>query len=533
MKKYFLIFANIVLVLTKMNFIVADPVIIAFDIETSGPHFDKNALLSIGVSVQNLNGVEIDSFQKNMTLPEGRVFDEKCYNEFWVKNPEAYKFVTSETSQPKEVMRDFVLFLANIERIYPDNFIVSNNSSFDVAWINLYLALYTDRLPLNYRMNGTYRMIWDSASVQKAWCGLRTGCNFTNLPRKHREVLHLASPFTHDHNPLNDAREIASFFIQTWQQMGTEGRCLLKEEKKMVATRPLIIVPHNPEWAVFFEQEAQKIKACMRDVCLDVIHVGSTSVEGLSAKPIIDIILVTNNLQQAGKLLTEKLGYRYKGEYNLPLRDLYGKKDKWEIYLHVHLAWNEEIRLNVSFRNYLRSHLDAKKAYEAIKIQASQAQGATEKTSTGITQYNLLKNDQIVSILKATGFDGLCVRFATQQAEHQAFDLYKKEFYGGSSEEKQLPADVKKFVIYKGTVIEGAAELLAIGEDRYLLNFLNTSSKECSKQLLQVILLWLKERFTSGIVLATLSEPQAELYLEAGFTLLEKTSKTYKAIKSF
>ena len=296
---------------------------------------------------------------------------------------------------------------------------------------------------------------------------------------------------------------------------------------------PLIIVPHNPEWAVFFEQEAQKIKACMGDVCLDVIHVGSTSVEGLSAKPIVDIILVTNNLQQAGKLLTEKLGYRYKGEYNLPLSDLYGKKDKWEIYLHVYLAWNEEIRLNVSFRDYLRSHPDAKKAYEAIKIQASQAQSATEKTSTGITQYNLLKNDQIVSILKATGFDGLCVRFATQQAEHQAFDLYKKEFYGGSSEEKQLPTDVKKFVIYKGTDIEGAAELLAIGEDRYLLNFLNTSSKECSKQLLQVILLWLKERFTSGIVLATLSEPQAELYLEAGFTLLEKTSKTYKAIKSF
>ena len=234
----------------------------------------------------------------------------------------------------------------------------------------------------------------------------------------------------------------------------------------MVETRPLIIVPHNPEWAVFFEQEAQKIKACMGDVCLDIIHVGSTSVEGLSAKPIIDIILVTNNLQQAGKLLTEKLGYCYKGECNLPLRDLYSKKDKWEIYLHVHLAWNEEIRLNVSFRNYLRTHPDAKKAYEATKIQASQTQGATEKTSTGITRYNLFKNDQIVSILKATGFDGVCVRFVTQKAEHQAFDLYKKEFYGESFEEKQTSADVKKFVIYKGTTIEGAAELLAIGEDR-------------------------------------------------------------------
>lgn len=279
-------------------------------------------------------------------------------------------------------------------------------------------------------------------------------------------------------------------------------------EPATTSEKPLLIVPYNPEWAVFFEQEAQKIKACMGEVCVDVIHVGSTSVEGLSAKPIIDIILVTNNLQQARKLLTEKLGYRHKGEYNLPLRDLYGKKDKWEIYLHVHLAWNAEIRLNVSFRDYLRSHPDAKKAYETTKIQASQAQGATEKTNTGITRYNLLKNDQIVSILKATGFDGLCVRFATQPAEHQAFDLYKKGFYGEALEEKQgLATDVKKFVIYKGTAIEGAAELFVMGEDRYLLNFLNTRSAEYSEKLLQVIQLWLKERFTSG---SALNQPKKQ-----------------------
>lgn len=316
--------------------------------------------------------------------------------------------------------------------------------------------------------------------------------------------------------------------------MGIEGRCVPQEEKRMIAVKPLDIVPYNPEWAVFFEQEAQKIKTCMRAVCRDVIHVGSTSVEGLSAKPIIDIILVTNSLQQARKLLTEKLGYRYKGEYNLPPRDLYGKRGKWEIYLHVHLAWNEEIQLNVAFRDYLRSHVDAKKVYEAVKIQAGQVQGATEKTSTGITQYNLLKNDQIVSILNAARFDGLCVRFATQSAEHQAFDLYKKQFYGSSFGEKQYPAsDIKKFVVYKGTAIEGAAEIWVMREDRYLLKFLNTRSTEYSKQLLQVILLWLTERFTSGILWATLSEMQTELYLEAGFTLPEKTPKTYKAVKVF
>lgn len=56
----------------------------------------------------------------------------------------------------------------------------------------------------------------------------------------------------------------------------------------------------------------------------------------LAAKPIIDMILVARDLSSARELLTSKeLGYRYKGEYNLPLRDLYGKKGDFEIYLRV------------------------------------------------------------------------------------------------------------------------------------------------------------------------------------------------------
>ena len=67
-----------------------------------------------------------------MTLPEKRAFGERYYNEFWAKNPGVYKFVTSGTSQPEDAMKDFVLFLANMGRIHPDNFIVSNNLPFDV-----------------------------------------------------------------------------------------------------------------------------------------------------------------------------------------------------------------------------------------------------------------------------------------------------------------------------------------------------------------------------------------------------------------
>ena len=307
------------------------------------------------------------------------------------------------------------------------------------------------------------------------------------------------------------------------------------DEIKGKVEKSLVVVPYDPKWGKCFEREAKILRVAMGEICLDVVHVGSTSVEGLSAKPIIDIILVTSNLQQARKLLTEKLGYRYKGEYNLPLRDLYGKKEEYEIYLHVHLPWNEEIRLNVAFRDYLRSHPAAKKAYELVKVQASQTQGAAKKTSTGITQYNLLKNDQIVSILEAVGFDGLCVRFVTQREEHQAFDFYKKEFFNSPIKLQRTTEDIKKFVIYKGAKIEGAAELFIMGTDRYLLNFLNTQNKESDKRLLRVILLWLKERFAKGIVLAKLLDAQIPLFLESNFDFqgLDSKLRIYKASKRF
>ncbi|MDR1475056.1 MAG: GrpB family protein [Holosporales bacterium] len=67
----------------------------------------------------------------------------------------------------------------------------------------------------------------------------------------------------------------------------------------------------------------------MGDNVVDIQHVGSTFVLGLSAKPIIDMILVTDDLERARlRLASSYLGYRYKGEYNLPFRDLYGKMER-------------------------------------------------------------------------------------------------------------------------------------------------------------------------------------------------------------
>jgi DNA polymerase III alpha subunit (gram-positive type) len=194
-------------------------VVIALDVETSGPNFTTNSLISIGVSVQDMEMNEIASFQRNLAIEEGRYFDERCLNDFWRKHDEAFRFVTSNTSDPKVVMEDLSAFVSDIETTYPSCVIVSDNPSFDIAWINLYFSRYTERLPINYHTNGKHRMIWDSSSVQKTWCGFKKGVSFSYIPLKYEAVLRLSSPIVHDHNPLNDAREIASFFIQTWKQM--------------------------------------------------------------------------------------------------------------------------------------------------------------------------------------------------------------------------------------------------------------------------------------------------------------------------
>jgi GrpB-like predicted nucleotidyltransferase (UPF0157 family) len=78
---------------------------------------------------------------------------------------------------------------------------------------------------------------------------------------------------------------------------------------------------------VFFKEEALKIKQALGGNCLDVHHVGSTSVPGLSAKPIIDIIGVMKDPKKA-ILPLESLGFTYKGEYNIPFSPLFQQKKK-------------------------------------------------------------------------------------------------------------------------------------------------------------------------------------------------------------
>lgn len=261
----------------------------------------------------------------------------------------------------------------------------------------------------------------------------------------------------------------------------------------------MIIERYNSKWSEFFEIESQRIKSVMGESLQEIHHIGSTSIPYLSAKPIIDIILVTKDLEVAkGFLISKDLEYRYKGEYNLPLRDLYGKKEEFEIYLHVHLAGSSEIELNLKFRDYLRSNEVARSQYEKIKIAASKDKNAWEKVETGITRYNLLKNKVIVSILKEAGFTGVCERFVTHGTETEFFNSVKRK--QSCLQNKDIEQS-KKIVQYRGTDLVGAAELINVSSDKILLNFAWTNNDaELMKQLMFKIERWVRIRLGAELI---------------------------------
>jgi DNA polymerase III alpha subunit (gram-positive type) len=190
--------------------------VLAIDIETSGYSFKQNGIVSIGASLQDQNSNELDFFQINLTLPEGRVYEERCLKEFWSENKKIHDFVQQNAVTPGIAMRKFCTFLTHVETHYPELIVVSDNPSFDIAWINLYLDEYTDRLPLNYSTKKEYRIIWDTYSMQKVLLCQRGDFESSlELPEK----LEFRSEWPADHNPLNDARTIADFLNQAVKEM--------------------------------------------------------------------------------------------------------------------------------------------------------------------------------------------------------------------------------------------------------------------------------------------------------------------------
>lgn len=111
---------------------------------------------------------------------------------------------------------------------------------------------------------------------------------------------------------------------------------ILSELNFMKKIDRIEVVPYDPNWPNIFETEATKIKQALGNNCIAIHHVGSTSVPGLAAKPIIDIVPVVQNIIAVDQNtnVMEALGYEAKGEYGMLFRRYFQKRDSMSTYLN-------------------------------------------------------------------------------------------------------------------------------------------------------------------------------------------------------
>ena len=134
--------------------------------------------------------------------------------------------------------------------------------------------------------------------------------------------------------------------------------------------REIIVVDYRSDWPELFQKEAATLYPIFWMCWKNVYHIGSTSVPGLAAKPIIDILLSVQDINKVDTLdeAIIDLGYTPKGEYGIPGRRYYHQGELVHvIHLHVFGSTSSEIERHVLFRDYLRCHPDEVHAYESLK----------------------------------------------------------------------------------------------------------------------------------------------------------------------
>lgn len=142
----------------------------------------------------------------------------------------------------------------------------------------------------------------------------------------------------------------------------------------------LRLVPYEPNWPLLFLAEKNRLFASLSNDILDVQHIGSTSIPGMPAKPILDISVAVANFEEATRCITllEQLGYQYKGENGIPRRHYFVKGEPRTHHLHMLEIGSEEWKHHLLFRDYLRAAPAIANEYARLK-QTLATQFATDR----------------------------------------------------------------------------------------------------------------------------------------------------------
>ncbi|MDO4739652.1 MAG: GrpB family protein [Eubacteriales bacterium] len=142
-------------------------------------------------------------------------------------------------------------------------------------------------------------------------------------------------------------------------------------------TKQVVVLPYDAKWKSDFDAIRQEIENAVGDLIIGVEHVGSTSVEGLSAKPCIDIDVVIKDYSVFDAVIDRlgSIGYIHEGNLGIEDREAFRYSDKPHLqthHLYVCPQRSKELHRHVAFRDFLRKTPEAAKRYGAVKERAAQ-----------------------------------------------------------------------------------------------------------------------------------------------------------------
>lgn len=184
----------------------------------------------------------------------------------------------------------------------------------------------------------------------------------------------------------------------------------------------IIISPYQPIWKKAFEELSAVYTKQLNATAYDIQHVGSTSVPGLCAKPVLDIDIIVPDADASKQAIEalQKLGYNHVGDLGIPQREAFRRSNEsvpytdankqWQKHnLYVCIAGCTSVQNHLQLRDYLLANPDAVTQYSELKKQLA------AKYPTDIDSYVDGKTAFITAILKKVGFEDEALKGIEEQ----------------------------------------------------------------------------------------------------------------------
>ncbi len=159
--------------------------------------------------------------------------------------------------------------------------------------------------------------------------------------------------------------------------------------------REINVEPYNKKWKVKFKNEKSKLEKIFNDILVKIYHIGSTAIPNIKAKPVIDIMVVVEDIDKVDNYndRIKSLGYEPKGEFGIKNRRFFQKGGNNRTHhIHIFQQGDKEIKRHINFRDYIKSHPKEAQKYSQLK------EILADKYSQDINKYNKGKNDFIAEI---------------------------------------------------------------------------------------------------------------------------------------